>query len=376
MTAHTTELRRTPLYSAHLELGGKMVPFAGWEMPVQYPTGIIAEHTAVRSAGGLFDVSHMGEFEVTGPDAVAALNRITCNDVAALADGRAHYSAFLNEKGGVVDDIIVYRYSPQRFLICVNAGNTAIDYAWCKSKLTGEVVLKDRSAEFGQIAIQGPQAVKLCARLAKGVDLLTLPTFSFAEVTVQGVPVIAARTGYTGEDGYEFFIPWAKTSEIWSLLVKEGKGVGCIPAGLGARDSLRLEAALPLHGHELSQEISALTSGIGWVVKFAKESFIGKEALLREKEKGLSQKLVGLVIEGGGIVREGVVLVSSSGTTIGKTTSGTKTPSLEKPIALAFVDSAHAVPETMVKAKVRDKLVDCRIVKPPFYKRIREESKR
>lgn len=364
-----SELKRTPLASRHVELGGKMVPFAGWEMPVQY-SGVIPEHNAVRSAGGLFDVSHMGEIWVTGPRAEAFLDHLTCNDVKALIDGRAQYNALINQKGGVVDDIIIYRFGKERFFVCVNASNTDKDFAWMTSQNTFGAEIENVSSEYGQVAIQGPKAIEFLGSLKPDFDPSLVQYFHFKEGVLAGVSVIAARTGYTGEDGFELFIPVAETVKIWDLLVEKGRAFGIIPAGLGARDSLRLEACLPLHGHELGDEITAIESGLGWIVKPQKGDFIGKAILEREKTDGSKRALVGFLVEDAGIARaEDKVFAPGGSQPIGLITSGTKTPTVNKALGLALVDASHKALDTAIEVEVRGRRLKAKVAKVPFYKR-------
>ena len=362
-------MKRTPLYDEHVRLGGKMVEFAGWEMPVQY-SGVIAEHCNVRERVGLFDVSHMGEIWVTGPEAQSALEYLTCNKVAALVDGKAQYSALLNEKGGVIDDIIVYRFSPERFLLCVNASNADADYEWMKAKNPTSAVITNASAEYGQIAVQGPRAIELVAPLVKDADLLSVKPFHFLEADLLGTRVIIARTGYTGEDGVEIFIKHDRTLDLWRLLLEHGQSYGVLPCGLGARDSLRLEAAYPLHGHELAPDISALESGLGWIIKFDKGDFIGRDVLLAEKERGIARKLVGFFLDDAGIARQGdSLVVAGSSDIVGVVTSGTKTPTVQRALGMALVATQHTAVDTQIAVVVRGREIKGHVVSLPFYKR-------
>lgn len=361
-------LQRTPLYNAHVSLGAKMVPFAGWEMPVQY-SGVVAEHNATRTTAGLFDVSHMGEIFVEGPEAEAALQYLTSNNVSTLEDGKAQYGAILNEKGGVVDDIIVYRYSTSKYLICVNASNADTDFSWFTKHNKHNAKFTNRSAEFGQIAIQGPNTAKIISNIPELKQILDVQYFHFTEVNLGGETIIAARTGYTGEDGFELFIPKAATESVWKLLLEVGAQHGLVPCGLGARDSLRLEACYPLHGHELGIDICALESGLGWVIKFDKGDFIGRSALLDEKEKGVKRALVGFYVTDAGIVREGCKVYSKDGAEIGVTTSGTKTPTINKALGLALVKKDYSKEGSTIFCEVRDKKLACEVVKKPFYKK-------
>jgi aminomethyltransferase len=361
-------MKKTPLYETHQKLGGKIVTFAGWELPVQYQ-GVIPEHTATRTKAGIFDVSHMGEIFVTGKEAEKSLQYLTCNDVSKLYDGKALYSAILNEKGGVVDDIIIYRYNQEKFLICVNASNADKDFAWFTSKNTFDATYVNKSSEYGQIALQGPLATLIVKKIPELASVNDLQYFHFKEVSVGGATVIAARTGYTGEDGFEFFIPTSVTESFWNMLLEAGASEGLIPNGLGARDSLRLEACYPLHGHELGDDINALESGLGWVIKFDKGDFIGKAALQAEKTSGLKRGLVGFFVTDAGIVRENQEIFDTAGNKIGITTSGTKTPTIQKSLGMALVNTSHIKEGSELFIEVRGKKLRAEVVKKPFYKK-------
>jgi aminomethyltransferase len=363
--------KRTPLYDEHVALGGKVVEFAGWEMPVRY-SGIIAEHEAVRAKAGLFDVSHMGELWVTGPQAEAALNFLTCNDVTKLVDGKAQYSAILNKTGGVVDDIIIYRFNRERFLVCVNASNADADFAWLTANNTFDAKIDNASDAFGQVALQGPRAVQAMQKTLGMNDLEKIPYFHFAEREWNGTSLILARTGYTGEDGFEVFVPAGKTVELWRAILSTGESFGVIPCGLGARDSLRLEAALPLHGHELSPSISALSSGLGWIVKFGKGDFCGREPLAKQKEQGIETILVGFEVTDAGIARQDDRVTDESGRDVGVVTSGSKTPTVDRAIGMALVDHSVSQIGTPLKFVVRGKALSGRVVSKPFYRRSQE----
>jgi len=365
-----TNLKRTALYDWHKNNGGKIVDFAGWELPVQY-TGVIPEHKAVREAAGLFDVSHMGEVFVTGPEAEAALEYLTCNEVSSLSDGKAQYSALLNEKGGVVDDIIVYRFSRTRYLVCVNASNASKDFDWMVRHNKHQAEIVNQSAEFGQIALQGPKAAQIISKLCDS-KVTSLEYFHFCEAKILNVPVIAARTGYTGEDGFEFFVPWDSTEKIWCAILEAGKPDGLIACGLGARDSLRLEACYPLHGHELGDEISALASGLSWVVRFNKGDFVGASALTNEKKQGTKRALVGFFVDDPGIARHGDRVLDQNGKEIGIVTSGTKTPTLNRALGLALVDKDFAKNDTTIFTEVRGKSLRSHVVKKPFYTNVKK----
>jgi aminomethyltransferase len=312
----------------------------------------------------------MGEIWVTGSNAELALEQLTCNKVAALYDGKAHYNAILNHAGGVIDDIIVYRVTKDRFLLCVNASNAERDFEWLCANNPTDALITDASSDFGQIAVQGPRALELVAPLIKGFDLAALKPFHFIETELCGGSVLIARTGYTGEDGVEIFVKSSDTVTLWRLLLEHGAGYGVVPCGLGARDSLRLEAALPLHGHELSEEISALQSGLGWIVKFDKQQFIGREALLSEKAAGVARKLVGFVLDEAGIARQGdVVRIAGAADDRGVVTSGTKTPTVGEALGMALVDSAAAAVDTTIECIVRGRSIKGHVVSLPFYRR-------
>ena len=368
MNTADTELKRTPLYDLHKKLGGKIVPFAGWELPVQY-SGVIEEHRAVRQAVGLFDVSHMGEIWVTGPESLQFLQMLCCNDLSRVSDGQAQYSALLNEQGGVIDDLIIYRYHTEKFLLCVNASNKDTDYAWIAGRNTFNTVVQDVSAEFGQLALQGPKWQELVNSIPDLAPATQCKPFHFLELSWQGTPVIVARTGYTGEDGVEIFVPKNSAEELAEALLEVGQSFGILPCGLGARDSLRLEACLPLHGHELGTEISALESGLGWIVKFDKGDFIGREALLAEKERGSKRRLVGLELLEPGIARAHDLVVAADGAKIGEVTSGTKTPWLQKALALALVDAQFCKVDQELAVSIRGRQIRAKVVKTPFYRR-------
>ncbi len=361
-------LQRTPLYENHLKLGGKVVPFAGWELPVQY-SGVIAEHQAVRTRAGLFDVSHMGEIVVTGPEAERAIQEMTCNDLGVLVDGKAQYNAIINPQGGVVDDIIVYRFGPENFFICVNAANTTKDFAWFTAHNKYQASFVNKSAEYGQIALQGPAAERILSKLVGLQRAKVLPYFHFMCAELCAVDAIIARTGYTGEDGFEIFLPWNKTPQIWEELLAVGAAEGLIPCGLGARDSLRLEACYPLHGHELGDEISAIESGLGWIVKPSKCRSPGCQILVKQKAEGAPRSLAGLFLDDAGIARHADKIFSLEGEEVGYVTSGTKTPTVNRALALALIKSAQAQKGTKLLIEVRGKKLAAHVVARPFYKR-------
>ncbi len=356
---------KTPLYDVHNACGGKIVPFAGYLLPVQYQSGVIAEHMAVRKAAGIFDVSHMGEIVLKGPDALNNLNSLLTNDFDGMVDGQARYSVMCYENGGAVDDLIVYKYADNIYFIVVNAANKDKDFAWMKQHETGSAVFTDISSTVGQIAIQGPLSKDIIIKLVNDSDLPDKYYYANFHADLKGIRCIISRTGYTGEDGYELYTAAEDTQKVWELLMEAGKGEGLIPCGLGARDTLRMEAAMPLYGHELSDEITPLEAGLGFVVKLGKGDFIGKEAL---EEKKVTCKRVGLKVTGKGIVREHMDLYFGE-KLVGRTTSGTFAPFCGYGIAMAMVDAEYAVLGSTVEADVRGRRVECEIVKLPFYKK-------
>ena len=360
------ELKRTPLYAAHLRCGGKMVEFGGFEMPVQYKTGVIKEHMAVRTACGLFDVSHMGEVLLEGPDAVKNLNWLLTNDYTVMAEGQARYSPMCNEQGGTVDDLIVYRIEGDRYFIVVNASNREKDVAWIQAHLFGEVKATDISDTVGQIALQGPLAEKILRKLTKEENIPQKNYFACWDRDVGGIQCIVSRTGYTGSDGFELYAPAAETEKLWDLCLAAGAEDGLIPCGLGARDTLRLEAGMPLYGHELSDTTSPLTAGLGYFVKMDKADFIGKAAL--EAAGAPAQCRVGLKAVGRGIPREHQDVYDGE-KRIGCTTSGTHCPYVGYPASMAILDIAYKAPGTRVEVDVRGRRVEAEVVKLPFYKK-------
>jgi len=358
-------MKRTSLYSRHAALGARFVEFGGWQMPVQY-TSIIDEHRAVRERAGLFDVSHMGEIELRGQHAVAVAQAVTVNDVNRLRDGQAQYSLLCQPDGGAIDDIIVHRIASERILLCVNAGNIEKDFAWIREHGNGAEVL-NRSAECGQLALQGPRATEILMRLTS-LPLPEIPPFAFAEGPVAGQRALVAHTGYTGEDGWELYCAADDAPALWDALLEAGQASGLRPAGLGARDTLRLERALPLYGHELTAETTPLEAGLGWVVRFTKTSFIGRDALLRQRAVGLSRQLVGFVMIGAGIARQGYA-ICRDGVRVGEVTSGTKSPTLGKAIGLGYVASTCKEIGTRLSIDIRDRMIPAEVVRLPFYKR-------
>jgi len=360
------DARRTPLFEAHKRHGGKLVEFAGWELPVQY-SGVIDEHKAVREAAGLFDVSHMGEVWILGEGALDAVNELVTNDIHKIVDGQAMYCGLLNERGGFVDDLIVYRFSPTKILICVNASNADKDYAWMRDHARKGVQVVDESAEWAQLALQGPKAMAILQKLTKH-DLSSIKFFHFAEIEVAGRKVIAARTGYTGEDGFEIFVKPADAEHLWEEILAAGKPEGIKPAGLGARDSLRTEAKLALYGNDIDDDHTPLEAGLGWIVKWDKGHFIGKDALEKQKAEGVKRKLVGFTLTERGIPRHGYPVLKD-GKAVGEVTSGTQSPTLNLPIGLAYVPAELAAEGSTFDVEIRGKPVAAKVIKTPFYKR-------
>lgn len=357
---------KTPLYDTHVKYGGKIVPFAGYLLPVQYPTGVIKEHMAVRTKCGLFDVSHMGEITCIGPDALANLNHILTNDFTGMYDGQARYSPMCYENGGVVDDLIVYKIREDHYFIVVNASNKDKDFAWFKAHAFGNAAFTDISDTVGQIALQGPKAKTILLKLAAEEDLPKKYYSCNPHAQAAGIPCVLSKTGYTGEDGYEIYTAADQAPAMWEALMEAGKEDGLIPCGLGARDTLRLEAAMPLYGHEMDETITPIETGLGFAVKMKKDDFIGKVAL---EEKGDPVRVrVGLKATGRGIIREHCDIYLGE-TKVGVSTSGTHAPYLGFPIAMALVNAANAKVGTVLEADVRGRRVAAEVVPLPFYKK-------
>jgi aminomethyltransferase len=357
--------QRTPLFDTHVRSGARMVDFAGWEMPVQY-AGILAEHEAVRTKVGLFDVSHMGEVVFRGPRALESLNRLFTNDLSKVADGQAQYGCLCRESGGIVDDVVVYRRGAEDLLVCVNAANRQKDFEWLAGHAAGADA-RNESDDWAQLALQGPLAAQLLQRLTV-VDLSAIRTYRFGHGDVAGAPCLVARTGYTGEDGFELFCRPDAAPGLWDALVEAGQPEGIQPCGLGARDSLRLEMGYRLYGSDMDDGTTPLEAGLGWVVKLDKGEFIGRDALLRQKEQGLARKLVGFVLTDTGIARHGYPVVQD-GRRIGEVTSGTRGPSLGTSIGLAYVPPALAAEGSTFSVEIRGRPAAAKVVKTPFYTR-------
>ena len=358
--------RKTPLYSIHEEEGGKIVPFAGYSLPVQYETGVIREHMAVREACGMFDVSHMGEILLTGPGALASLQHLMTNDFTGMPVGKVRYTVMCNEKGGCVDDLIVYKFGEEEYLAVVNAPNREKDYAHIRANLLPDTVAEDLSEDTAEIALQGPAAPAILKELLPEEEIPKGYYTCRKSVTIGGMNCMISRTGYTGELGYEIYTAKENAEDLWRLLRKTGEPFGLIPCGLGARDTLRLEAGMPLYGHEMDEEITPLEADLGFAVKLEKPEFIGKEALLAKGEPKVIR--VGLEVTGRGIIREHQDLYAGE-TKIGITTSGTHCPFLGKPVAMARVAKEYSAPGTELSADVRGRRVACRVVPYVFYHR-------
>jgi aminomethyltransferase len=363
-------LKKTALNARHRTHGGRMVAYAGWDMPVEY-SGIVEEHLAVRTRAGIFDVSHMGEIEIAGRDALAGVQHITTNDAARLKQGQAQYSALTTPAGTFVDDVLVYRLAVEHYLLVVNAGNTDKAYGWIaeQTKSVGDVVVVNASSRYALIAVQGPQALGVLQSLT-GVDLRAVRTYSFAHGEVAGVRAMISRTGYTGEDGFELFIPPNSAERVWMAVLEAGKGVSLLPAGLGARDTLRLEAAMRLYGQDIDETTTVLEAGLGWVVGWDKGDFIGRDALMKQKESGVQRKLAGFELVEPGIARHGYeVWVGDA--KVGVVTSGTQTPFLKKSIGMAYLPADRSTPGTEFHIDIRGRHARARVVPLPFYKRAR-----
>ncbi len=370
MTETEAQLHVTPLTDVHRALGARLVEFAGWLMPVQY-AGILAEHRAVRERAGLFDLSHMAELFVEGPEAGEALARALVSDPRALAVGRAHYSMMCQADGGIVDDLIVYRLAPERFLVVANAGNGQVVSDALAERIAGfKAVLDDRALATALVAVQGPAATAILGPLTD-VDLGGLRYYAIAEGAVAGIPALIARTGYTGEDGFELFVEWGRAETTWTALADAGREAGIAPIGLGARDTLRLEAGMPLYGNELDRETNPFEAGLGRVVKLDKAGdFVGRAGLERIAREGPARRLVGLIVRGRGIARHGHPVYAGDRRT-GVVTSGTQSPTLGAPIAMAYVAPEDGEPGTILDVEIREQRVAVEVVALPFYRRPR-----
>ena len=361
-------LKRTSLYDLHRELGAKLIDFGGWEMPVQY-SGILQEHRAVRERVGIFDVSHMGELEFSGAGALAALQWLTPNDVTRLSDGRCHYSAFLTDRGTYVDDLLVYRKAEDSWMLVVNAANIPKDFEWARSHVRGNARVGDASDRYALIAVQGPRAAALLSRIA-AEDPSDLDYYAFREISILGEPTLVSRTGYTGEDGFEICLASERAEKVFRRLLEEGRDEGILPCGLGARDTLRLEAKMALYGNDIDDTVTPWEADLGWTVKMKKGDFLGRVALERQKAEGVPRKLVGFEMVDRGIARHGHPARTAYGE--GVVTSGTHSPTLGKPIGLALLPAGAAGVGTEFEVDIRGRSAKARVVETPFYKRPKE----
>jgi aminomethyltransferase len=370
MTQPAGTLKKTPLHARHRALGARMVEFGGWDMPVEY-SGIADEHMAVRTRAGLFDVSHMGQIELAGPDALKAVQHITSNDASRLAVNQAHYSALTTPEGTFVDDVLTYRLADDHFLLVVNASNIMKDFRWITEHVQGQgdVAAVNTSSRYALIAIQGPAAREILQSLT-GVDLAAIKYYWFATGEIAGVKVTISRTGYTGEDGFEVFVPPASAERVWDAMLAAGQPAGLVPAGLGARDTLRLEAAMRLYGNDMDEQSTVLEADLGWIVGWKKAEFIGADVLRRQKAEGTAKKLVGFEMIDRAIGRHGYD-VYIDGEKAGVVTSGTQTPYLKKAIGMAYVPAGRTEPGTELEIDVRGRRAKAAIVPMPFYKRAR-----
>ena len=371
MTAPALQLKKTALNDVHRRLGGRMVKFGGWDMPVQYPAGTVSEHLRTRTHAGLFDVSHMGEIDVRGPDAISFVNRLTSNDASKLIDGQAQYSALTTPEGTVIDDLLVYRFAEDHLLLVVNAGTTDKDWDWISSHRGAEnVELKNLSADYCQIALQGPDALSILQQLTT-VPLDEIKYYHFTKDKVDGVEAIVSRTGYTGEDGFEVYAASEKGEQLWNKILdagKYGEEYGVLPCGLAARNTLRLEAGMCLYGHEIDETTTLLEANLGWICKLNKGEFIGRERLQRQKEEGIKRKLIGFEVTDRGIARDGQEVLID-GQPVGRVTSGSPAPFLKKNIGMAYVPVEFANEGRAIEIDVRGRRVNAQIVPLPFYKR-------
>ena len=371
--ADALALRTTPLNARHRTSGARMTPYAGFDMPVEY-SGITDEHLAVRTRAGVFDVSHMGQIEIAGKEAVAAIQRISCNDANKLQQGHAQYSGLLAPAGTFVDDIVVYRLGPSHFMLVVNAANLAKDYAWIADQLKGmsDVAVVDTSSRYALIAVQGPASVETLRPIAT-VDVEHVPYYGFTYGEVNNARALISRTGYTGEDGFEIFVPPNTADRVWQALLESGAAAGVIPCGLGARDTLRLEAGMRLYGNDIDDTTTPVEAGLSWIVGWHKPSFVGSEVLKKQKAEGTSRRLVGFEMTERGIARHGHAVVRD-GVPVGHVTSGTQTPFLRKAIGLAYVPAGMAKEGTPLDIDIRGRVTKAVVTKLPFYKRGSSQS--
>jgi aminomethyltransferase len=359
-------LQRTPLHPVHRALGARMVDFGGWDMPVEY-SGIIDEHLAVRTRVGMFDVSHMGEIEIRGPQALDLMEWVTPNAASRLKDNQAQYSALLYPNGAFVDDILVHRFGPQHFFLCVNAANQQKDYEWIASQNRFDAEVEFAGAKYAQLAVQGPQALATVQKLT-ATELASIRYYWFTRGEVAGAPAIIARTGYTGEDGVELYVAPEEATRIWQAVLEAGQEYGIRPCGLGARNTLRLEAKMALYGHEIDDTTTPWEADLGWIVKLEKGDFIGRDALVKQKEQGVTRRLAGFEMRERGIARDGYP-VRVEGVPAGRVTSGSPAPFLKKNIGLCYLPAERAHPGQQIQVEIRTQPVAAEIVPTPFYSR-------
>lgn len=361
------ELKRTPLFESYSNYGGKTIDFGGWELPVQF-SSIKEEHEAVRTKAGLFDVSHMGEIFVSGPDSLAYLQNLLTNDISKIKDGQAQYTAMCYEDGGTIDDLLTYKIGDSHYMLVVNASNIEKDFDWMQKQKSGDVTLENASDRYGLLAFQGPLSETVLQRMTDE-DLSSIRPFRFKQdVLIAGHSVLISRTGYTGENGFEIYADPEATKALWDEILAEGKEDGVVPAGLGARDTLRFEACLALYGQELSKDITPLEAGINFAVKLNKDDFIGKQALAEQKENGVPRKLIGIEMIDKGIPRHGYsVFINDE--KVGEVTTGTQSPTLKKNIGLVLISSEFAELGTQLEVEIRNKRLKAKTVETPFYKR-------
>ncbi len=371
----SVRLRHTPLHPSHEKLGAKLVPFAGFSMPVSYE-GVVAEHTAVRSRAGLFDVSHMGQLEIRGDGAGALCDAVTPTEISALPVGRAAYTALTTPSGGFVDDVLVYRLDERRLLMVVNAANTEKDLAWIQrhASTSGDATVEDRTDATARLALQGPRSRDVLAPLAEGCDARTMKFYRVAPCKVAGREAVVSRTGYTGEIGFEIFVSREDAGHVWSTLIEEGRAHGLAPAGLGARDTLRLEAGLPLYGNDIDETTDVLTAGLEFIVSWDKGEFIGRDALEAVRREGPSRRRAGFVLTDRGIARQGARIFDGE-SEVGAVTSGSWSPTLEKAIGMAYLPAEISAPGRTLSIEVRGRRLAAEVVGLPFYKRRKAQAK-
>lgn len=358
---------KTALNSIHRKYGGKMVEFAGWELPVQYSSAL-REHQAVREAAGIFDVSHMGQVEIKGPDAFSFVQNVTCNDAGMLSDFQAQYSAILTPEGTIIDDIVVYRFNAEHFFLCINSATRKKDVSFLESRAFGSIQLEDVSDRYVQLALQGPRAESILQKIVE-TDLSAVKFYWFTTAEIDGSSALVSRTGYTGEDGFEIYIAPEKGEYLWEELFRAGEPYGLVPAGLAARNTLRLEMKFPLYGSDITEETNPLEAGLGWIVKFG-TGFIGENRLRVIKSEGIKRKLIGFEMIDAGIAREGYPVISG-GEKAGNVTSGGYSPSLDKSIGMAYVPVEHSDIGSALSIEIRGRRREARVVPTPFYKRKR-----